>query len=407
MTPDATTGLSRRPPAPEADAAEVLDSILKVGVSLSAVRDHRETLDGILAEVRRLARAEAGSLFVLEGSRLRLAAAHNEHPGAEQVLGRIRGRTVPLSYESLAGFVALTQRTVNLQDAYTLPEGTPFRINRGFDSRSGFRTRSVLALPIRAPAGRCIGVVELLNHRDAAGRHTPFPEADSASIVSLLSMAAVTLHNSLLQQKLREAHLDTIFRLSMAVENRDDDTGQHVRRISLTAAAIARAMSLDAAQIELLFCASPMHDIGKVAVPDSILRKPGPLTPTERDVIMQHPWIGARILGNPPNELIATARDIALCHHERWDGQGYPQRLAGEDIPLCGRIVCAADVFDALVCRRCYKEPYRLETALEILRDERGRMFDPAVADAFFCALEEIIEPYDLTTGEPARAQGA
>ncbi|EAX46968.1 response regulator receiver modulated metal dependent phosphohydrolase [Thermosinus carboxydivorans Nor1] len=193
-------------------------------------------------------------------------------------------------------------------------------------------------------------------------------------------------------EQVRHASLETIYRLCRAAEYRDEDTGQHLRRISHYVAAIARQLGLDAKTCDLLHHAAPLHDVGKIAIPDHILQKPGPLNEYERQLMQQHTVIGARILEGSELELIETGRIIALSHHERWDGAGYPYGLAGEAIPLAGRIVAVADVFDALRQRRPYKQPLPLEQVLVIMRQERGRHFDPAVVDAFLAILPEIRE---------------
>jgi len=390
-------------PAP----AEVLDRILEVGVNLWATHDPGQVLEKILHEVRKLARAEGGTLFIMDGDRVRIVAAQNDHPQAADALGKLLGRVFPVSYESLVGFVALTGRTVNLEDSYSLPPGAPFRVDRQFDLASGHRNQSILAIPLRCPDGRCIGALELFNCIAPDGRCVPFPDARDTGILSLAAMAAVTLHNRLLQDQLKEAHMDTILRLSMAAEFRDDDTGTHVCRISHVSALIARTMGLDDREVDFVLAGSPMHDVGKIGIPDRILQKPGALTPAERDLMQQHTWIGARILGSSRGELMRTAHDVALTHHERWDGKGYPQRLEGESIPRCGRIVSVADVFDALVSKRCYKPAYPAGQALEILRQGRESNFDPAVTDAFFCALDDILEFYEaMPNGYVALGRG-
>jgi putative two-component system response regulator len=186
----------------------------------------------------------------------------------------------------------------------------------------------------------------------------------------------------------------------VAGEFRDDDTGEHVRRISRSSALIAAAMGLDSHVAELIEWASPMHDIGKIGIPDSVLLKPGRLTAAERRIVETHPAIGADILGRPQNEVIATARDVALSHHEKWNGRGYPSGLAGEAIPLCGRIVGLADVLDALICKRCYKDPFPIEQALAIIHQEHGQHFDPAAVEAFDRVSEQVLAPYLAKQGD-------
>jgi len=377
------------------DDTAVLKSLLEVGVGLSAMADRREVLDIVLHEARRLTGAEAGTLFIVEDGELHFVAAENDRLDLSEIRGKLLGRRIPVSSASLAGFVAMTGRLINIADSHDLPSGAPFRMDRDFDATTKYRTESLLAVPLNCPGGCCVGVLELINHVDPAGRVGPFPHPGHDGIRSLAAMAAVTIHNHLLQKRLKAAHLETIMRLSVAAEFRDDDTGEHVRRISRASALIAREFGLGAREVELIRAASPMHDIGKIGIPDSILLKPGPLTASERRVVESHPLIGADILAEPQNELIAMARDIALTHHEKWDGRGYPNRLAGEDIPLSGRIVGLADVLDALICKRCYKQPYPREKAMGIILREKGRHFDPAVVDAFLRCRGAVLASYD------------
>jgi len=383
------------------DAADVLKGLLEIGVHLSSLADRRQMLNMILGEARKLARAEAGSLYVHRNGRLRFVAAQNDRLGDGALSSVFLGKEIPTTCESLAGFVASTGRVVNIPDAYNLSGDWPFHINRAFDQASGYHTQSILAIPLRCPDGSCVGVLELLNRLDAADTVAPFPNAEGSGILSLASMAAVTIHNALLQEDLKQAHLDTIIRLSVVVEHRDNATARHIRRISRTARLLAEALGLDRRQVELIECAAPMHDIGKVGIPDSILHKPTTLTAEERQGVQQHTLIGADILGHPQNDLIAMAHDIALSHHERWDGRGYPTGLAGEAIPLAGRIVGLADVVDALLSERCYKHAYSAETVHDILLSEKGKQFDPAVVDAFLRIEDRVLEAYRAAAHEP------
>lgn len=187
-----------------------------------------------------------------------------------------------------------------------------------------------------------------------------------------------------------------IRRLGRAAEYKDNETGNHVIRMSHVARLIGQQAGLGPEALQLLFQTAAMHDVGKIGIPDQILLKPGPLTDEERQVIRTHPQIGADIIGKHDNELLATARTIALTHHERWDGSGYPQGLKGEQIPMFGRIVAIADVFDALVNRRPYKEPIPVSQALAIMTEERGKHFDPHLLDCFLQQQFEILKVMDL-----------
>jgi HD-GYP domain-containing protein (c-di-GMP phosphodiesterase class II) len=377
-------------------AEEALHSLVEVGTHLADRADRRKVLDILLLEARRLAHAEAGSLYLLKDERLRFVAAQNDKVGLTQVTQVFLDREMPASSDSLAGYVASTGKALNIADAYAIDPGEAYHFNRDFDSSTGYRTRSILAMPLRGLDDEIVGVLQLFNRGGAGGRVEPFPEADDNVIRSLASMAALAVHNILLQERLKQAHLDTMLRLSVAVEFRDSCTYDHIRRMAGTSELIAQAMGLPEREVELIKAASPMHDIGKLGIPDAVLQKPGPLTPEERLVMEKHPVIGAEILGRSTNELMAAAREVALAHHERWNGQGYPNRLAGEAIPLSGRIVGLADVFDALASKRCYKAAMPLEKILEIIAGERGKHFDPQCVDALMGVLGEVKKIYGM-----------
>ncbi|MCD6153430.1 MAG: HD domain-containing protein [Syntrophobacterales bacterium] len=193
-------------------------------------------------------------------------------------------------------------------------------------------------------------------------------------------------------QELQEAYLDTIHRLVLAAEYKDEDTGDHIIRMSRYAALIAEKLGLPDRDVQNILYAAPMHDIGKIGIPDSILMKPGKLTDEEFDTIKTHTAMGARILANSRAKLLKIAEQIAISHHEKWNGKGYPQGLSGDEIPMVGRIVGLADVFDALTSKRPYKDPFPVEVAIDIIKKERGQHFDPDVVDAFLKNINEILK---------------
>jgi putative two-component system response regulator len=182
---------------------------------------------------------------------------------------------------------------------------------------------------------------------------------------------------------LEQARLEILGRLALAAEYRDDDTQEHAWRIGRTCALLARAIGLAEWQAELIRRAAPLHDIGKIGIPDAILLKPGRLTEDEFDTTKSHTTIGAEILSGSQSSLLLLAERIALSHHERWEGGGYPDQLCGEEIPLAARIAALADVFDALTHARPYKQAWPIEQAVAEVIGERGRQFDPALVDAF------------------------
>ena len=374
--------------------ASLMQNLLEVSVDLSASSGRRQMLEMILTEARRLSGAQGGSLYVRRGDRLEFVVAQNDTLDLSGHPGMLSGMGLPVGGDSVAGFVAASGQAVNIPDTFRLPEGTPFRVDRRFDAAVGYRTRSILALPLVAPNGEVVGVLELVNRAGPDGTVGAFEAPEGSPISSLAAVAAVSVHNVLLSEQLKQARLDTIIRLAVVAEFRDQDTADHILRMSHVCALTAKAMGLSADEVELIQAASPMHDIGKVGIPDSILLKPAALTSDERRIVETHTLIGAEILANPSNQLMQTAGEIALSHHERWDGGGYPHHLAGERIPLPARIACLADVFDALATKRCYKGAYPLEQVVQIIKDQSGRQFDPAVVEALFEVFDDVTVAY-------------
>ena len=200
--------------------------------------------------------------------------------------------------------------------------------------------------------------------------------------------------------QLNHTRLQIIQTLGRAAEYKDEDTGLHVIRMSLYARELALAAGMDEEDADILLNAAPMHDIGKIGIPDAVLQKPGPLNQTEWEIMKQHPEIGARIIGDYAEDspLLEMARVVALTHHEKWDGSGYPGGLRGTDIPLVGRIVTIADVFDALTSVRPYKDAWPVDKAIDLLRQQAGRHFDPGLTEAFAgiqSAISDIRQRYN------------
>jgi putative two-component system response regulator len=191
---------------------------------------------------------------------------------------------------------------------------------------------------------------------------------------------------------LEDTRLEVVRRLGRAAEYKDNETGMHVVRMSKIAHLLARAMGMSEEDGKLLLHASPMHDIGKIGIPDYVLLKPGKLDADEWAIMKTHAQIGAEILGDHPSPLMQMARMVALTHHEKWDGSGYPKGLKGEEIPLVGRVTAVADVFDALTSVRPYKKGWPIDEAVQYIKDNAGSHFDPAVVEKFCDHLVEIID---------------
>jgi putative two-component system response regulator len=193
------------------------------------------------------------------------------------------------------------------------------------------------------------------------------------------------------QRDTQAAHLDTVKRLAIASEYKDKDTADHIQRISDFCGLLGKLLDLSQPEVDLLIHASPMHDVGKIGIPDGILLKPGPLDAGEWEIMKSHTLIGGKILKDSYSDVLQAGEIVAMSHHEKWDGSGYPAGLSGEDIPLIGRICAVADVFDALTNARPYKEAYSNEDALDIMRKGRGSHFDPALLDLFFGNLDAVL----------------
>jgi hypothetical protein len=208
--------------------------------------------------------------------------------------------------------------------------------------------------------------------------------------MTVVSHLRETLERIRVARELRASQLEVIQRLSAAVEARDEETGLHIERISWFARRLALAAGSSAAEAELIGRASALHDVGKISVPDHVLLKPGKLDPAEWEVMKEHTTAGAAILAGSSSPFVQMAETIARTHHERWDGTGYPAGLAGEEIPLAGRICAICDVFDALLSQRPYKKPWPLDRALSEIERSSGSHFDPHLVDAFLEIAREM-----------------
>jgi HD-GYP domain-containing protein (c-di-GMP phosphodiesterase class II) len=379
---------------------EQLLSLNRIGIALSTEQDLNQLLSLILTEARQFAKAEAGSLYVREGNELRFAQSQNEvlekrrkaaaaKSGGEKEPA-FKGFYLSLDKSSIAGYVGVTGKVLNIPDVYKIPKTREYHFNRSFDEKNNFRTKSMLVVPMRDAGGNVVGVLQLINaHKGKT--IVPFEKQYETLMNSLASQAAVSIKNTMLAQELKEAYLDTIFRLSVAAEYRDEDTSAHIHRMSNYSAVLAEELGLSEAEVENVRYASPMHDIGKLGVPDAILLKPGRLTPEEFKEMQKHTIFGAKILENAKAQLLKDSESIALSHHEKWDGSGYPRGLSGEAIPLYGRIVALADVFDALTSKRCYKPAFSVDESVKMIEEGSGRHFDPKIVRAFTNGLDKFL----------------
>jgi len=271
-----------------------------------------------------------------------------------------------------------------IKDAYNDP-----RHNKDNDIKTGYHTKSVITVPFENNDGEIIGAYQAINKMTEVDY---FTTRDLELLSLAASYAGKSLESVMLHQEIIQTQREIISTMGEVGEIRSKETGNHVKRVAEYSYVLALGLGLDIAEAELLRTASPMHDIGKVAIPDAVLNKPGRLTEEEHDIIKSHTKIGHQLLRGSKRELLRTAAIVAEQHHEKWDGTGYPAGRKGEDIHLFGRITAVADVFDALSAERVYKAAWPLEKIENLFREERGRHFDPAIIDVFFQELPKLLE---------------
>lgn len=382
--------------------------LIRIAQEVNDLKDVDAVLEMVLFHARRLTNAVAGSLFLVEDGHLKFSYVQNDQLFSRQGVNPhiYSDYTLPMDDGSIVGHAAHRATPVIIDDAYHLPEGTSYSFNPAFDRQSGFHTQSVLALPLTSLQGRVVGVLQLINSRTPEGEITPFPPPRVEVLPLFTTTATVAIERGLMTREL-------ILRMVRMAELRDPtETGSHVQRVGAYAATIYHQWAINHGvaekewrrQKDLIRIAAMLHDVGKVGISDLILKKPARLDPLEFQTMQWHTVYGARLFTNATAPLDVMAHQIALNHHEKWNGSGYPGHIAddladphagkgkrGEEIPLCARITALADVFDALCSRRSYKASWSDQQILELVQRESGGHFDPAVVEAFFQVWETIM----------------
>jgi hypothetical protein len=321
----------------------------------------------LLSQAADVVGAEAGSLLLFEPARDELVFRAVIGPVASQ----LRGTGIPITASSLSGSVFLSGQSLLISDV-----NRDLRWFPGVDQQTGYTTHSQVLAPLNA-AGRRIGVICLLNPT----RGTMFGESDVALLQKLAGPIAVAMENARLFEQLRDAHLETVRLLAAAVEAKDLATLNHIERVSGYAVKLAGAVGVAGRELLSVEFGAILHDVGKVGVDSDVLHKTEPLDEEEWGKMRMHPVIGARILSH--SAFLSGARDAVRHHHERWDGGGYPDGLAGEAIPLAARIVSVADAFDAMTSDRPYRSSLAVDSAVQRLRQGAGQHWDPSLVDVF------------------------
>jgi HD-GYP domain-containing protein (c-di-GMP phosphodiesterase class II) len=383
------------------NAAKILAEVISITEQLNMLKDLDAILDRILMEVRRLTRADAGTIFLAEEDNLKFSYVHND---TFMKVGEINkdiytNFTIPINRSSIVGYVATTGEPLNIDDAYNLDPSLPFQFNKNFDEKTGYKTKSIFTVPVKTSQGEVAGVIQLINAKDAEGRPAPFPQNTRMFMSMFANTASVAIERAIMTREL-------ILRMIRMAEMRDPaETGPHVHRVGGYSAEIYHQWALnkgvDPKEIkktkDLIRVAAMLHDVGKVGISDKILKKPGKLTDEEFAIVKLHTVYGAQLFAKPTSDLDTMSREIAIGHHEKWSGKGYPGLMIdmwskppqvgapkrGVDIPLVARIVALADVFDALTSPRCYKEPWPDEKIIALVKEESGSHFDPEVVESF------------------------
>jgi response regulator RpfG family c-di-GMP phosphodiesterase len=371
-----------------------VEKLNKIGISLSSEHNLEKLLGQIVSQALVLAHCDAGSIYFKEGDELAFMVAQNNTLKGRHGEGYeekyFKRYKFPITKNRISGYVAVTGEVLNIEDAYGI-EGEEYTFTDDFDKRTNYHTKSMIVAPMKDADNNILGVLQLINCFDDEGEVVPFDKHLENLILSLASQAAVCIRNARLLEEVKKAHLDTIMRLSVAAEFRDDDTSEHLRRMTNYSLIVAKYLGLSDEERETLRYAAPMHDIGKIGIPDSILFKPGSLTREEWEEMKNHTLYGAQILEGSTSEILKISKIVALNHHERWNGQGYPHGLKKDEIPIFGQIVSIADVFDALASERVYKKALNLDSALEEIRASRDVMFGSHIVDAFMKGIDEIV----------------
>lgn len=393
-----------------------LQHIYEVEQMLNEIQDVDILLERILTETRRFVDADAGSIYLAHKGNLKIKYAQNDTQLKQLPAGEKLPYlcfSFPINENSIAGYVAANKQTLIFDDVYNIPEDMPFKFNRMTDMATNYRTKSMITIPLKMNNGHVLGVLQIINKIDKKGNVTAFNKDDEILVSHFANSAVQPLQNA---YKTKETHKKM---LKMSEFRDPKETFLHVERVSSFSLEIYDRWAFEnnipenekMRYRDNLKVAAKFHDIGKIGISDLILKKPGRFTDDERNIMKGHTCLGALLFDPPESESDKMCMEVALYHHERWDGgeQGYPgsfdykkyqignpvevsSPLKGNDIPLSARIVAVADVFDALSHRRCYKEAWSLEDSFKEIENSAGTQFDPQIVLSFLHVKERIVK---------------
>lgn len=355
-------------------AEHQLKILLEFGKVINKTKSLNNVLESMAAFARDIIGADRCSIFVYDKK-------------TDELWSKVAHDTDPIhlsSHKGVAGYAALSQDTQIVVDAYN-----DYRFNPDVDKVTGYLTQSILAVPLLDNQDNTIGVFQALNKKESV-----FTNIDAEMLLLISNYAASAIENAILYDKIKDTQTKIINKLSSAAEFKDQETSKHTKRVGLYSALLAEKYGLSKEEIYKIELTSPMHDAGKIGIPDAIMLKPGKLNDEEFEMMKTHTKIGFNLLYDDDNDFLKVAALISLEHHEKYDGSGYPHGKKGEEISIYGRIVAITDVFDALISERPYKTAWKFNEAIEYLKKERGKHFDPNLIDIFFDNLKTIKSIY-------------
>ncbi len=395
-----------------------LQQIIDLNLEIARIQDVDILLEKILSTARKLLNTDAGCIYIKVGEELQCRHIQNDtlqkQLASEEKLTRPTS-SISVNSKSISGYVASTGKTVNISDISQLSDDVPYSFDSCYDESSHYRTQSLLVVPLKYYQNETVGVMHLINAHTETGEVTPFSEDDIPLIKLFANHVAIPIERA----QMARVRIQGMIRLVTELHD-PEETEAHVNRVGVYSVEIYKVWAckrgIPQAKIvmntDILRTAAMLHDLGKIAIPQKIRQKPDKLTTEEYEIMKQHTVKGAQMLLKSSQTVYEdTAIQIALNHHERWDGNGYPGHISplngqiipghedeqgrlrgkrGEEIPIFGRVVAIADVYDALSSRRAYRRALDETTVLTILKREAGKYFDPEMIEAFFSSLDTI-----------------
>ena len=403
------------------DESDRLKQIIKIDSVLNKIQDLDILLERVLEEARKAVGADAGTIYIKNENKLDFKYAQNDTkqesiPAGQKLIYSFF--SVDIDKNSVSGYVAATGETLNIPDMYAISGDAPYSFDPSYDKITKYKTISTLTFPLQTNTGDILGVLQLINPKGEGLGKRGFTETDELFADHFAANAVVALQRAQMTRAI-------LLRMNSMAELRDPtETGAHVNRVASYAVEIydrwAHNHSVDERERQqtrdILRMVAMLHDVGKVAISDVILKKPGSFTPEERLIMQTHTYQGARLFIDKQSEFDDIAKEVALTHHEWWNGTGYPGYIdvseddpevmmkeigknprKGEEIPLFGRIVALTDVFDALLSHRVYKAAWAFDDVLVEIKKSGGKQFDPELVDIFFDImpqLKQVMERY-------------